>query len=252
MVKEFRGQVKVSDIQAEFDALVSKINELVDVYNTALDAGNISLEDGSEALAPIGYALSVGGLKSVLNAYNGYLIGCNVFKVGSTYVVTNGMYIMSNAVWQVPGGIVNGTAARYVGYNGDTQQWWFTSTKPVLGREVNTMRTDSVTICNTENCIARKSNLKIFTGNKSPLDSTKDTIYDSDNCFCGGSSGSVWGKVYLLGTLISNNWRPGSRNGKFCVPFLTFFKPRGIANPFYMEGDNNEWGQQKFEVIEKE
>ena len=34
MVKQFKGEVKISDVQNEFDTLVGRINKMVDVFTT--------------------------------------------------------------------------------------------------------------------------------------------------------------------------------------------------------------------------
>ena len=58
MVKQFKGEVKISDVQAEFDTLVNRINKMVDAYNgTNQVITNIDYTKGGSNLAPSGYTL---------------------------------------------------------------------------------------------------------------------------------------------------------------------------------------------------
>ena len=80
-IKDFRGQVKVSDVQNAFDEIVNRINSKVDVYNSFFDLQDYDLTKGSPLLGASGYTLSVGGLKSVLNSYANTVIGCRTWKI---------------------------------------------------------------------------------------------------------------------------------------------------------------------------
>ena len=61
--KDFKGQVKISDVQKAFDNLVDRINNSIDTYNESSYVTDINYNDVSEELAPLNYTLSVGGLK---------------------------------------------------------------------------------------------------------------------------------------------------------------------------------------------
>lgn len=89
MIKDFRGQVKVADVQAAFDEITGRINSMIDIYNRAQNVGEIDYTKGSPTLGASDYTLSVGGLKAVLNAYNGSTIGCKVYKVSTDKVIVS-------------------------------------------------------------------------------------------------------------------------------------------------------------------
>jgi hypothetical protein len=90
----FKGQVKISDVQAAFDSLLSRINTIINDYNTADTlVSNLDLSVGGPTLAAGGYTLSVGGIKQILSAYAGLLIGVRAFRIDETHVaVTDGFY----------------------------------------------------------------------------------------------------------------------------------------------------------------
>ena len=68
--KNFKGQVKISDVQECFDDLTNRINSLIDKYNTSSYVTDINYNNVSPELAPVNYTLSVGGLKKILDAYD--------------------------------------------------------------------------------------------------------------------------------------------------------------------------------------
>lgn len=103
MVRTFKGQVKISDVQQEFDSLLNKINTSIDRYNNAAQIEDIDYNNGSPTLGANGYSLSVGGLKSVINAYDGVTIGCQVYKVDdTTMLVTDGLHFTDGRVLRLP------------------------------------------------------------------------------------------------------------------------------------------------------
>lgn len=111
MIKDFRGQVKVADVQAAFNEIVNNINGLVDSYNQASDYAGADYTKGSPSLSAPSYTLSVGGLKTVLTNYNNTLIGCNIFKIDDlSCLVTEGLYITSDRVYRIPSQYVVGEA----------------------------------------------------------------------------------------------------------------------------------------------
>ena len=111
MIKDFMGQVKVSDIQAAFDEIVERINRQVDIYNNIAGYGDIDYTKGSPKLSNSGYTLSIGGLKSVINAYEGTLIGCKAYKLSDTAVlVSDGLYFKEGQVYRIAGRVVSGQA----------------------------------------------------------------------------------------------------------------------------------------------
>lgn len=90
----FKGQVKVADVQAAFNSLITRINTIITNYNTADTlTRELDLTVGSPTLAAGGYTLSVGGIKQILSAYAGLLIGLRAFRVDETHVaVTDAIY----------------------------------------------------------------------------------------------------------------------------------------------------------------
>lgn len=111
-IKDFRGQVKVSDVQNAFDEIVNRINSKVDVYNSFFDLQDYDLTKGSPLLGASGYTLSVGGLKSVLNSYANTVIGCRTFRIDDeTLLVSDGFCITPDKVYRINSQIMGGASA---------------------------------------------------------------------------------------------------------------------------------------------
>lgn len=109
MVRNFKGQVKIADVQAEFDSLLNKINGAIDKYNNAAQIEDIDYNNGSPELGANGYSLSVGGLKSVINAYNGVTLGCQVYKIDdTTMIITDGLHFADGRVLRMPSRKISG------------------------------------------------------------------------------------------------------------------------------------------------
>lgn len=111
MVRNFRGQVKISDVQDEFNNLVDGINNMVNSYNAAVDTTEtVDYTKGGTTLAPIGYTLTIGGLKQVLNLYNNTVLGSEVYKIADgNYYVSNGIYIKDGKPVRLNQGLVQGS-----------------------------------------------------------------------------------------------------------------------------------------------
>ncbi len=111
MVRNFRGQVKISDVQEEFDNLTNHINNIISVYNNAVSAeGDIDYTKASPSIAPVGYTLTIGALKKILNAYNGALLGSQVYRsAGDLYQVTDGLYITKDKIYRLKHGLLQGS-----------------------------------------------------------------------------------------------------------------------------------------------
>ena len=240
MAEVFRGQVKISDIQDAFDALVSKINELVDAYNEAENISGYSLDEGASYLAPSGYALSVGGLKKVLQAYDGAVIGCHAWRVGDDLLITNGIYIKDGSVTDLPQGMIIGAVAnnpKYLyysainGYEALIQK--STDTSKIFITEINCNR--EMTICDTSSSSAIRSGLRVFCGNNGHEIETNDYNDSYRPCFVCGNNTTDIGResfVYFKGVEVAHNWRTSSHNGKEVFTFPHFFLPKNISNPF--------------------
>lgn len=126
MVKKFRGKVKVSDVQHEFDVLLNRINTLnqriIDVQN--ID-GAVDYSEGSSNLAAAGYTLTVGGLKKALNGLDGAIIGAKAFKTdGTHFKMTNGYLISKYGGFKLPDSVMSiPTSNRILYYNIFTEQY---------------------------------------------------------------------------------------------------------------------------------
>lgn len=104
--KDFKGQVKISEVKESLDALVNGINKQIDLYNTSDYVQDIDYNIGAPDLAPLNYTLSVGGLKKFLNAYNGCVVGCKAFNIGGQYAVTDGIMFLQDGCHRIPAQII--------------------------------------------------------------------------------------------------------------------------------------------------
>lgn len=133
MVKNFRGVVKVADVQTEFDALLNRINTAIDLYNSSLNIEDVDYNNGGTDLAALGYTLSVGGLKKVLAAFDGALLGGQVLKVSNdNYIVSEGLYIKDGSVTRLPSKAVTGSG-NILYYNTSSENYSFSTTSSQTG-----------------------------------------------------------------------------------------------------------------------
>lgn len=130
MVRNFKGVVRVADVQAEFDNLLNNINDTIDRYNSSMDYEDIDYNNVGPELAPINYTLSIGGLKSVLDAYDGTIFGANIYKVSSdNYIVSEGVYIKDRQIYRLPSKPLSGSG-QYVYYNPNEEIYTFEGSGP--------------------------------------------------------------------------------------------------------------------------
>lgn len=100
-MKDFKGLVKISDVQNAFDEIVGNINDMVDTYNASAKVLNIDYTKGSAELGASGYTLSVGGLKRIIQTYQGCSVGCKAFKINANHCkVTAGFVFADNTVYR--------------------------------------------------------------------------------------------------------------------------------------------------------
>jgi hypothetical protein len=100
-MKDFKGLVKISDVQNAFDEIVSNINDMVDTYNASAKVLDIDYTKGSAELGASGYTLSVGGLKRIIQTYQGCSVGCKPFKIDANHCkVTAGFVFADNTVYR--------------------------------------------------------------------------------------------------------------------------------------------------------
>lgn len=95
-MKDFKGLVKISDVQNAFDEIVDSINNIIDTYNASAKVLDIDYTKGSSELGASGYTLSVGGLKRVIQTYQGCSVGCKPFKVDSSHCKVTAGYVFAN------------------------------------------------------------------------------------------------------------------------------------------------------------
>lgn len=104
--KDFKGQVKISEVKECLDTLVTGVNKQIDLYNTSDYVQDIDYNIGAPDLAPLNYTLSVGGLKKFLSAYNGCVVGCKAFNIGGQYAVTDGIMFLQDGCHRIPAQII--------------------------------------------------------------------------------------------------------------------------------------------------
>ena len=120
--KNFKGQVKISDVQACFDDLTNRINSLIDKYNASSYVTDINYNNVSPELAPVNYTLSVGGLKKILDAYDGCVLGTKVFRVSNNLLITDGLLIRRNGCIHLPSALIP-KQGRYLFYSPSLRQY---------------------------------------------------------------------------------------------------------------------------------
>lgn len=107
MVKKFKGQVKIADVQAAFDEVVGKLNAFIDYYNETLKIVNIDFSVAGTNIGTSRQALTVGAMKKFLEALDGTLIGCEVIKVyedadleegRSQFFATDGLFFSKDQI----------------------------------------------------------------------------------------------------------------------------------------------------------
>ena len=108
MVKQFKGEVKISDVQTEFDTLVNRINKMVDAYNgTNQVITNIDYTKGGSNLAPSGYTLTVGGIKQALKSLDGHVVGGKCFyNTANTVKMSDGLLFTKGGIFRLPDSIL--------------------------------------------------------------------------------------------------------------------------------------------------
>lgn len=100
-MKDFKGLVKISDVQNAFDEIVGNINDMVETYNASAKVLDIDYTKGSAELGASEYTLSVGGLKRIIQTYQGCSVGCKPFKIDANHCkVTAGFVFADNTVYR--------------------------------------------------------------------------------------------------------------------------------------------------------
>lgn len=140
MVKQFKGEVKISDVQSEFDALVGRINKMVDAYNgTNQVITNIDYTKGGSNLAPSGYTLTVGGIKQALKSLDGHVVGGKCFyNTATTVKMSDGLLFTKGGVFRLPDSILDRPSnGNSIWYDTNAQKYVW-GQKRVSGRQTLT------------------------------------------------------------------------------------------------------------------
>lgn len=132
---QFKGQVKIEDVEGQLNLITDKINHMIDNYNELGYVDNIDLNDVSPELSPMDYTLSVGGLRKVLDAYDGTVHGCTVFtddKKENLYI-SPGLLFTRNGTVALPSAVIKN--------EGQSDIWYSPSKKQYVGSSVTVIET---------------------------------------------------------------------------------------------------------------
>ena len=107
VIKLFKGQVKIADVEAAFDEIIEKVNGMIDGYNHSSYINNIDYSMGGPELAPSGYTLTVGGMKQLMKSCDGTVIGAKPFRVSSSKLkMTTGLLITKHGIYRLPDSVL--------------------------------------------------------------------------------------------------------------------------------------------------
>lgn len=127
MVKKFRGQVKISDVQEAFDKIINRINSMVESYNNSDWVKDIDYTVGGDTLAPAGYSLTVGGLKQLMTAMDGLVVGAKPIRINSNTVkMTDGVLITKDGFHRLPQKSISPISGKTIYYNTVSKKYQWT------------------------------------------------------------------------------------------------------------------------------
>ena len=107
VIKLFKGQVKIADVQAAFDEIVDKVNTMITNYNNLSYVQDIDYSVGGSTLAPSGYTLTVGGMKQFMDSCDGTVIGAKPFRVSSNKLkMTTGLLVTKHGIYRLPDSVL--------------------------------------------------------------------------------------------------------------------------------------------------
>ena len=145
-MKDFKGLVKISDVQNAFNEIVDSMNDMIDTYNASAKVLDIDYTKGSSELGTSGYTLSVGGLKRIIQTYQGCSVGCKPFKVSSSQCkITAGYVFANNTVYRANEQLLSGSG-NILYYDIDNRRFTFGSNA--------TSSTTSITIPSIRNSVS--------------------------------------------------------------------------------------------------
>ena len=243
MAKVFKGQVKVSDIKAEFNRIVTSLNEQITKYNTALEgATSEKYSVGKPTLSANGYVLSIGGLKVLLNCYRGCTLGAKVYKINNTKaIITRGIYINTDGITihQLPQSTITITnKTRNIYFNLDTNT--YTTTKPTNSLTLRVNANRNTKLISTYPFDAEGiAGLKIRSGGNNAYPFNASTINNSSQ----GVFLRTWfnklenwdwleQRYYFKNTEIGRTVTKGYKQYNYFMWAPLFYLPKNIPNPF--------------------
>lgn len=260
----FRGQVKIADVEAQFNSLITKINEAIRIFNDAISlTGTIDFNKGSSVLSPKGYSLSIGGLKTILLAYEGSIIGCDVYKVDDNNLfITNGIYFKPNFTGMLPD-VITLPTGHISNYTIGSKQTLYYSIELGEYKIVEGHRQDKdivingntyinicplnlnrdIKYCDTRNFeVDNVPNFHIYTGDNTIGNyTTNQSIDTSKGAKFEGYVGTAAGRntsssAQLFGTRVSHHVRGGGRDSTcWCsIPYLWI--PKGLPSLYNLFG----------------
>lgn len=246
MIKKFKGQVAIEDVQEAFDDIVERVNRMVDAYNDSLELQDIDYSKGGTSISPSGYTLSVGGLKIMMAACNGMVIGAKAVKVSSSSLkMTTGILITTNAIYRLPDSLITGLSTKGTIYFNPTNSTYSSSYSAgyikVRQYDLNT------TALNATEYLGMQSEgfdgyYKITIPDRYPKpvadydsgESHNDGTATGPKFICAidkqKQEGEGTAKMYLFGTLVASNRQTGHRNLNYWTPTNYLFLPRGMSS----------------------
>ena len=263
VIKLFKGQVKIADVQAAFDEIVNKVNTMITNYNNLSYVQDIDYSVGGYTLAPYGYTLTVGGMKQFMESCDGSVIGAKPFKVSSNKLkMTTGLLVTKNGIYRLPDSVLaipTEKQYRTIYYNTSTGEYVAnlnSSDEDLIANKV------VYRICDINPNAETKliSNIKGVQNEKvnGTFKITSESRYVKPVCGGNYASGGfrgetpdtssaplfIWGQeavaregektamTYLFGKLVQWNKQSGHRNLDWWSPLNMLFVPKGVANPY--------------------
>ena len=263
VIKLFKGQVKIADVQAAFDEIVDKVNTMITNYNNLSYVQDIDYSVGGYTLAPYGYTLTVGGMKQFMASCDGSVIGAKPFKVSSSKLkMTTGLLVTEHGIYRLPDSVLaipTEKQYRTIYYNTSTGEYVAN-----LNASDEDLITNKVVyrICDINPYAETKliSNIKGVQNEKvnGSFKITSESRYVKPVCGGNYASGGfrgetpdtsstplfIWGQeavaregeknamTYLFGKLVQWNKQSGHRNLDWWSPLNMLFVPKGVANPY--------------------
>ena len=278
--KNFKGQVKISDVQEAFNEIVNRTNEMLEFYNSSEGVQDIDYTKGSPTLAPSGYTLTVGGLKQAMKLADRCVVGAKPIKIGNNQVkLTSGILVTKDKICRLKDEILNKPAGNFnlrtLYYNPitETYQWEDTYNTTEVDAEGNPVSVEAYKICDidfnsssktagvTAGCqnedvngtfkITSQSRWVKPVAENTPTDNVVDTT--NNPLFVAaieqiGLEGNPTTTTKLLGREVSYTRPLHHRDLDTWTPINFLFVPRGVSNPYSVTPANRDF-THKFGVI---